>query len=68
MVNLEEHITVIEGVEYIPAEVVKELLKKSIVTQKDFLDNQLKFDKAISQITKAVQDISVDINNTLKDD
>jgi hypothetical protein len=68
MINLEEHIKVINGVEYIPAEIVRELLNKSVVPQKDFLESQLKFDKAISQISVAVQNISKDINDILKDD
>ena len=68
MIDLNKHVTVIEGVEYVPLDIVKELLNSSIVTQESYTQSQAKFDEAMANIREVVTNISKDINDIIKDD
>jgi len=58
MVNLEDHIVVIEGKKYVPYELAVEAY-----TQKhEYEENQAKFDAAMKLIETSVQDLSQALN------
>lgn len=68
MINLNDHIKLIDGIEYVPLSVVEGLLDNYTVSKDEYVNTQKEFDSAMEKISTAMRQISTDINNILKDD
>ena len=68
MVNLNDHIKNIEGEDYVPLKLVKQLLENSTVSKSEYLNNQAQFDDAMKNLEKYIKEVTTDINKALKDD